>query len=166
MGKLYELVLDAERQGYTEGDIGLSLIESILSNRKERDDIYRRGENKNFRNKELSRIISGLEKLDESHVCSFNHETLDDDTNLLEYREIFRINYGYDVVKCSFQNTGDINKTAEFLGVSLTKKARQFVTLSDYEKNKITDNQAYNEFLNNLKNNIRKKYHIILDSNI
>jgi|GEM_PF-7113401 len=165
MSRLYELVLEAAKNVDDDKTFGLCLVNSILSNRKERKDIYRRGEERNFRNKELSRVMTDLEKI-ASEGASADAGDLREDENLSEFRDVFRLNYAYDALKCSYQCTKDLGKTAEFLGSVMKKKALQFQAMSEYERKSMTDTQAYNDFLRNLKNAIRKKYYIILESNI
>ena len=166
MTRLYSLVQEAVRKCAGSAGIGLCIVQSVLSNRKDRDDIYRRGEKRNFRNKEFSRIVSGLEQLVRSENLNIDAKRLASDANLMEYRDIFALNFVYDALKCSFQYCKDLDESAALLGDSVLALSRKWYGKSNYKKSGITDTQAYNELLVNLKNQIRKKYHIILDSNI
>lgn len=142
MKNFYEIMQKATDLPKTS--VGLLIVDSVIRTRVDLNDIYRSGDAKDYRNKELSRVVEGLE-----HACADTTNTssipicealaFKFHERLMKYRDIERLNFFYDGVKVTYQLTqGEpherILAAARICETALEQMLRASKNLPDYAR--------------------------------
>jgi len=155
--------------------IGLLVVESVMANRVEQNRIWRTGDAKDYRMKEMNRVLHALEALSHTAVrvpTSLDLAKNDDYTRRLApsaHREIEQICFLYDVVKfihfhTEGENADRFTNVARFIGQRLPGAAlRKPEWMLQYQRDNESPREEYHRILANMRNGLVDNYGVILE---
>jgi hypothetical protein len=154
----------------TPEQVGLLVVESVMANRIEQNRIWRTGEAKDYRMKEMNRVLSALEALSHNAVAVPLLDDLDNRyaDRLSAYRDIDRICFLYDAVKFLYQRLDDkgplrIHQTALFIGERLPGAGlRKPEGMLPYQRENESPREEYARILASMRNGLVETYKVVL----
>lgn len=157
-------------QQLPERDIGLVVIDAVMANRIDLNGVYRAGNTREFRNREMGRVLRQLERLRNGEKVIGTPTSLADlyvESRLGKYRTITSLCFMYDVIKLLFQNyTGNpiekIVAIAEFTGPRIRSASLKPPFEIPYQREKESPVPQYLRILSSMKNALEERTGLIL----
>lgn len=152
----------------SERETGLYLVKWTVETRNEHADVYRRGDIQDYRNKEVRRIISGLEEViaGKAEAVTAAGVLQEHGARLGAHRDIVHICFLYDVVRFYYQRAGDgegsVLGVASFVGERFLNVARGQAGLQEYQRVNETPRSEFSRMLGSMKNGLNQKFGVVL----